>query len=139
MSHDARAVDHGDGQPPVFGLCLSWCRVIWPIPPRVSRAVRGWLAGLPRTVADCAALWLLRVGEPFQPGGQCAWVAPATDRSGADLVLKVGFRFPGGEERDEAAGLQVFQGNGAVWLPAGELSVPSAGRHVCCLGGRVRG
>jgi streptomycin 6-kinase len=33
-------------------------------------------------------------------------------------VLKVGFRFPGGEERDEAAGLQAFQGNGAVRLHA---------------------
>jgi streptomycin 6-kinase len=80
--------------------------------------LRDWLADLPQTVADLAALWSLRLEEPFQPGGQCAWVAPAADRSGADLVLKVGFRFPGGEERDEAAGLRVWNGNGAVRLHA---------------------
>jgi streptomycin 6-kinase len=62
--------------------------------------------------------WSLSVGEPFQPGGQCSWAAPAADSAGAALVLKVGFRFPGGEERDEAAGLQAWEGNGAVRLHA---------------------
>ena len=33
-------------------------------------------------------------------------------------MLKVGYRFPGGEERDEAAGLRVWGGNGAVRLQA---------------------
>jgi streptomycin 6-kinase len=33
-------------------------------------------------------------------------------------VLKVAFRFPGGEERDEAAGLRFWDGNGAVRLHA---------------------
>jgi streptomycin 6-kinase len=80
--------------------------------------LRDWLAGLPAEVARLAELWSLRVGEPFQPGGQCAWVAPATDWSGADLVLKVGFGFPGGEERDEAAGLRAWAGNGTVRLHA---------------------
>ncbi len=80
--------------------------------------LRDWLVGLPAEVAHLATLWSLRVGEPFQPGGQCAWVAPATDRSGAELVLKVGFGFPGGEERDEAAGLRSWAGNGAVRLHA---------------------
>ncbi len=54
----------------------------------------------------------------FQPGGQCSWVAPATDASGTPLVLKIGFQFPGGEERDEAAGLRIWDGNGAVRLHA---------------------
>jgi streptomycin 6-kinase len=80
--------------------------------------LRDWLARLPDEVARLAELWSLRVGEPFQPGGQCAWVAPATDRSGHDLVLKLGFGFPGGEERDEAAGLRVWAGNGTVRLHA---------------------
>lgn len=80
--------------------------------------LRDWLAGLSAEIITIAELCSLRVGEPFQPGGQCAWVAPATDQSGADLVLKVGFRFPGGEERDEAAGLRVWAGNGAVRLHA---------------------
>jgi streptomycin 6-kinase len=88
---------------------------------RVS-AVRDWIAVLPALVTDVASRWELRVGEPFQPGGQCSWTAPATDASGRDLVLKVGFRFAGGEERDEAAGLRVWNGDGAVRLHAAEAS-----------------
>jgi streptomycin 6-kinase len=37
-------------------------------------------------------------------------------------VLKVGFRFSGGDERDEAAGLRVWDGNGAVRLYAAHES-----------------
>jgi streptomycin 6-kinase len=77
-----------------------------------------WIAGLPGIVAGLADRWSLSVGEPFQPGGQCSWTAPATDPAGAELVLKVGFRFPGGEERDEAAGLRIWDGNGTVRLQA---------------------
>jgi streptomycin 6-kinase len=80
--------------------------------------VRDWIAGLPRTLAGLADLWSLRVGDPFQPGGQCSWVAPVTAADGAQLVLKVAFGFPGGEERDEAAGLRLWDGNGAVRLHA---------------------
>lgn len=80
--------------------------------------LREWIAGLPGVVAGLAARWSLSVGEPFQPGGQCSWTAPATGPDGAELVLKVGFRFPGGEERDEAAGLRAWDGNGAVRLHA---------------------
>jgi streptomycin 6-kinase len=80
--------------------------------------LRGWLAELPAIVADLADRWSLRVGEPFQPGGQCAWVAPAAGRDGGELALKVGFRFPVAEERDEAAGLSLWDGNGTVRLHA---------------------
>ena len=80
--------------------------------------VREWVAGLPSIVADLAGRWSLRMGEPFQPGGQCSWAAPVTGPAGTCLVLKVGYRFPGGEERDEAAGLRVWAGNGAVRLQA---------------------
>ena len=45
-----------------------------------------------------------------------------TDQAGAGLVLKVGFRFPGGEERDKAAGLRLWDGNGAVRLHAAHES-----------------
>jgi streptomycin 6-kinase len=83
---------------------------------RRDRRVRDWITGLPAIVAAFADRWSLRVGEPFQPGGQCSWTAPATGPAGAGLVLKVGFRFPGGEERDEAAGLRLWHGNGAVRL-----------------------
>jgi streptomycin 6-kinase len=77
-----------------------------------------WIAGLPGIVAGLGDRWSLSVGEPFQPGGQCSWTAPATGPDGAELVLKIGFRFPGGEERDEAAGLRVWGGNGAVRVQA---------------------
>jgi streptomycin 6-kinase len=90
-------------------------------------AVREWLGGLPQIVADLAGRWSLAVGEPFRPGGQCSWTAPATGRSGAALVLKVAFRFPGGEERDEAAGLRAWDGNGAVRLHAARDSKSAYG------------
>ena len=85
---------------------------------RRDERVRRWIAALPSIVADFAGRWSLRVGEPFQPGGQCSWTAPVTGPAGTCLVLKVGYRFPGGEERDEAAGLRAWAGNGAVRLHA---------------------
>jgi len=85
---------------------------------RRDQAVAEWTACLPGIVAGLASRWSLRVGEPFEPGGQCSWTAPVTGPGGADLVLKVAFRFPGGEERDEAAGLRIWDGNGTVRLQA---------------------
>lgn len=85
-------------------------------------ALRVWLGSLSQVVADLAGQWSVSVGEPFEPGGQCSWTAPATGPSGVALVLKVGFRFGGGEERDEAAGLQAWDGNGAVRLYAASTS-----------------
>jgi len=89
---------------------------------RCDRGVRDWITGLPAIVAALADRWSLRVGEPFQPGGQCSWTAPVTGPAGASLVLKVGFRSPTGEERDEAAALRLWQGNGAVRLYAADES-----------------
>jgi streptomycin 6-kinase len=89
---------------------------------RRDQGVRDWITGLPAIVAALADRWSLSVSEPFQPGGQCSWTAPVTDPAGAGLVLKVGFRFPGGEERDEAAGLRLWNGNGAVRLHAAHES-----------------
>jgi len=89
---------------------------------RHDYGVRGWIRGLPAIVADLTDRWSLRVGEPFEPGGQCSWTAAATDPAGTGLVLKVGFRFPGGDERDEAAGLRIWDGNGAVRLYAAHES-----------------
>jgi len=90
-------------------------------------AVSEWLSSLPRVVADLADRWSLSVGEPFQPGGQCSWTAPATDASGSALVLKVAFCFPSGDERDEAAGLRVWDGNGVVRLHAASNGARSYG------------
>src|SRR3954454_10107279 len=75
-----------------------------------------WLATLPATIARLARAWSLTVEAPFQPGGQTAWVAPARDRAGADLVLKVAWRHP--EALHEADGLRAWAGRGAVRLHA---------------------
>lgn len=83
-----------------------------------DEGVRGWISDLPAIVAHLADRWSLEVGEPFQPGGQCSWTAPVTDPAGSGRVLKIGFRFSGGEERDEAAGLRLWGGRGAVRLHA---------------------
>ena len=73
-----------------------------------------WLAGLPVLVARIAAEWRIEVGTPFLPGGMTAWVAPARDDAGKDLVLKVGWPHP--EAAHEADGLRVWDGAGAIRL-----------------------
>jgi streptomycin 6-kinase len=79
-----------------------------------DRGVARWIPGLPVIVAGRAGRWSLRVGEPFQPGGQWSWTAPVTSPLGADLVLTIAFRFPGGEERMR----QPRCGSGTVRLQA---------------------
>ncbi len=79
-----------------------------------------WLAGLAGQVRELAQRWSLELAEPFQPGGSCSWVAPARDRLGRDLVLKVGWRHD--EARDEAAGLQAWAGQGAVLVHAAHVA-----------------
>jgi hypothetical protein len=102
--------------PPMAGSVSGMA--VFPVPrylaetARRDREVHDWIAGLAVIVADLAGLWSLQVGKPFQPGGQCSWTAPVAGPHGARLVLKVAFRFAGGEERDEAAGLRVWHGNG---------------------------
>jgi streptomycin 6-kinase len=75
---------------------------------------RSWLARLPDIVEELAARWSLRIGAPFEPGGECAWVARARDASGQPVVLKVSFRYE--ESEHEAAGLQEWAGEAAVLL-----------------------
>src|SRR3954451_19546993 len=77
-----------------------------------------WLATVPVTVARLARTWSLTVEAPFQPGGQTAWVAPARNRAGADLVLKVAWAHP--EALHEPEGLRAWAGHGAVRLHAAE-------------------
>jgi len=79
---------------------------------------RAWTARLPTIVGELERRWSLEVSEPFEPGGQTAWVAPARDRRGRDLVLKVGWRHS--EAEDEAAGLREWDGRGSVRLFAAE-------------------
>jgi len=76
-----------------------------------------WLRNLPEVVAVVERIWSVRVGEPFQPGGQTAWVAPASGTD-HDLVVKIAWRHP--EAAHEADGLRIWDGNGAVRLHAVE-------------------
>jgi streptomycin 6-kinase len=71
---------------------------------------------LPAVVEQLEQRWGLRVGEPFQPGGQTAWVAPARRDAGEDVVLKVVWPHP--EAEHEADGLRAWNGDGAVQLVA---------------------
>ena len=71
-----------------------------------------WLAALPDRVEELTARWGLDLGEPFEPGGNCSWVAPGTDRAGRDVVLKVAWQHT--EARHEAEGLAVLGGHGAI-------------------------
>jgi streptomycin 6-kinase len=90
------------------------------IPPQLADAVDEddyperleWLAALPAVVEEIAAGWELELGDPYLPGGQCAWVAPARNGAGEELVLKVGWRHR--EAEHEADGLRHWDGDGAV-------------------------
>lgn len=75
---------------------------------------RGWIARLPALVADVTARWSLELGAPYEPGGMCSWVAPARNRNGDELVLKLGIRH--NEAEQEIDGLRFWNGNGAVRL-----------------------
>lgn len=79
----------------------------------------GWVAGLPEAVDEVRRRWSLTVGQPFQPGGQTAWVAPARDHTGRQVVVvKVAWRHP--EAAHEADGLRVWDGRGTVALHAAD-------------------
>jgi streptomycin 6-kinase len=90
------------------------------IPPQLADAVDEddlperleWLAALPDVIDQIASEWELELGDPYLPGGQCAWVAPARNPTGDELVLKVGWRHR--EAEHEADGLRHWDGDGAV-------------------------
>lgn len=77
-----------------------------------------WLAGLPKEVEEIAIRWSLTLSEPFEPGGQTAWVAQARSDQFGDVVLKVGWRHM--EAEDEAAGLREWRGDGTIRVFADE-------------------
>lgn len=69
------------------------------VPPQLADAVDEddyperleWLAALPDVVDQIATDWQLELGDPFEPGGHCAWVAPARNPAGDELVLNLTF------------------------------------------------
>jgi streptomycin 6-kinase len=100
------------------------------VPPNLRDGIRrygseSWLSSLPEVIEEVEARWELEVGDPFLPGGVTAWVAPARAADGRDVVLKLCQDHP--EGRDEAEGLAVWDGRGAVrLLAAGELPATRA-------------
>jgi streptomycin 6-kinase len=106
----------GDGDRRRGTLAVSPIR----IPPQLADAVDEddyparleWLAALPTQVMEIASAWELELGDPYLPGGQCAWVAPARNPAGDELVLKVGWRHR--EAEHEADGLRHWDGDGAI-------------------------
>ncbi|MDP9234803.1 MAG: aminoglycoside phosphotransferase family protein [Actinomycetota bacterium] len=80
-----------------------------------DESLTGWIAALPGMVGELVDRWSIdEVGDPFQPGGQTAWVAPVRIGAEFDLVLKVGWRHT--EAADETAGLREWDGEGTVRL-----------------------
>ncbi|MGZ4307223.1 MAG: aminoglycoside phosphotransferase family protein [Solirubrobacteraceae bacterium] len=90
------------------------------IPPQRADAVEKdddperllWLDALPGMVEEIASSWELELGDPYLPGGQCAWVAPARTATGEQRVLNVGWRHR--EAQHEADALRLWNGDGAV-------------------------
>ncbi len=70
------------------------------------------MAALPARVTALASEWELELGDPYLPGGQCAWVAPARNSAGDELTLKVSWRHR--EAEHEADALRLWDGAGAV-------------------------
>jgi streptomycin 6-kinase len=92
-----------------------------PLPSALAAAIagegdgrRGWVDSLPAVLAHVRQRWALEVGDPFQPGGQTAWVAPVRTGDGRHLVLKLAWRHD--EAMHEAEGLRLWDGDGAVRL-----------------------
>src|SRR4051794_20947810 len=81
-----------------------------------------WLDALPGRVEELTARWRLTLGAPFEPGGNCSWVAPASDDEGRDLVLKVAWAHS--EALHEAEGLAALAGRDAVEVHAFEHLAP---------------
>lgn len=73
-----------------------------------------WLAQLPDVVRELEQRWALLLEAPFEGENSCAWVAPGMRGGREPVVLKV--QMPHAECRDEAAGLAVWGGEGAVRL-----------------------
>lgn len=77
---------------------------------------RAWVGTLPAIVSELAERWELSLGEPYEAGGRCSWVAPARRSTGEGVVLKVGWRHF--EADHEADGLRFWNGDGAARLYA---------------------
>ena len=74
---------------------------------------------------EATARWGLRLDDPFEPGGNCSWVAPGTDADGREIVLKVAWRHT--EALHEAEGLAALGGHGRG--RGARVRAPRRGHH----------
>ena len=74
---------------------------------------RAWIETLPDALAACSARWGLELQKPY-PDSYVSLVLPARRADGSAAVLKI--QFPDRESRGEADALQLWDGNGAVFL-----------------------
>ena len=77
--------------------------------------IEEWRTGAPALARECAELWSLRLGEPYEHG-HASLTLRADLSDGTPAVLKVGFPHP--EAEHEAAALAHYGGHGAVQLLA---------------------
>ncbi|MEU9509506.1 aminoglycoside phosphotransferase family protein [Micromonospora sp. NPDC048170] len=82
---------------------------------RGTPAGREWLAALPGRLADCAARWSLRVGQPFAYAF-ASLALPAELPDGTPAVLKL--QYPDPDSIHEATALEHWAGVGAARLLA---------------------
>jgi streptomycin 6-kinase len=69
-----------------------------------------------RLLHECAEQWQLDLGEPFSAGYASRVVTRATLPDGTEVVLKL--QLPHRESEDEAAALELWDGDGAIRLLA---------------------
>jgi streptomycin 6-kinase len=77
--------------------------------------IEEWRQRAPALVEECAGLWSLRLGEPYEHG-HASLTLRAELPDGAPAVLKVGFPHPEAEQEPDA--LLHYDGHGAVRLLA---------------------
>lgn len=80
---------------------------------------RAWLEQLPGLIAAFEQRWNITIGPAF-PNLSYNYVAPATDASGAELVVKIGV--PNPELKTEAEALKIYDGHGSVRLHDADLA-----------------
>jgi streptomycin 6-kinase len=75
---------------------------------------KAWLETLPQLLDRLVALWRLRLGAPFDPGGTCSWVCPVVRSDDTHAVLKLAMPHMEGEH--EIQGLRYWSGRSMVKL-----------------------
>jgi streptomycin 6-kinase len=78
-----------------------------------AEAGAAWLENLPTLIAECEARWSLTVGPPFA-NLSYNYVAPATQRDGTPVILKLGV--PNKELVTEIEALRLYDGRGICRL-----------------------